>query len=146
MATASTGRVAHVHAQSHARIHVPNDRERVLRSREVLVLGSVIVNGDGDVVLLDEALDAGEGGTSGSDDHEGHPARLGVLEVSPNVVVVVFLEVDGAAPHDLEPGLLELSTSRLQLVSGRLVRQMERLDVDARHAQGPDGGDGVAPG
>ena len=82
----------------------------------MLVLGTVIVDGHGDAVALDEFLhprhDLGRGG----DDHEGHAALFGILEVELDGVVRIFLDVDGPPSDDPETGLFDLSPRPRPLV------------------------------
>jgi hypothetical protein len=49
---ARSHRMSHVHAQPHARVHVPHRIEHDLGPRKVLVLGALRVDGDLDVELL----------------------------------------------------------------------------------------------
>ncbi len=90
-----------VDAKPDPRIHVADDRQRVLWSREVLVLGAVVVDGNFDVVLLHESLDAREGLRRRRDNHQRHAAHARVFEVATHVFVGVGLQGDCAAPDDL---------------------------------------------
>ena len=68
------GRVPNIHTKTDARVHLADMRQDVLRAGEVLVFGTMIVNGYLDVVLLHEALDARERLRGGAHDHERHAA------------------------------------------------------------------------
>jgi hypothetical protein len=57
----------------------------------------VVVDGDADVIFLDEFFDAREGRGSGIAGDDGFNAgALAVFEFGADVVIIVFLEIDGS--------------------------------------------------
>ena len=83
--------MAYIDAAADAGIGSFERLENVQRRRPELVLGSVVVDGDADVVFLDELLQAGQrlrGGIAG-DDH-ADAGTLAVLELGADVGVFIL--------------------------------------------------------
>src|ERR1039457_1101102 len=135
-------RVPHVHAQAAARVHVPHRLQHGLRRRILLVFGTVIVDGNADVVLLDEALDGAKVAVRGGADDHGHAAHPGIFEVAADIVRIVLRQRDVAAAHDGEAGALEFLPSAVELFRTAAIRQVKLLDADIRRAQFFDAPDG----
>ena len=94
--------VAHVDAAAHARVHVLDGLEHVERRGPDLVFRPVVVDGDADVVLLDELFDARQScgrGVAGDDDADA--GALAVLELGADVVVFILGKVDGSGGVEL---------------------------------------------
>src|SRR5205823_13474876 len=108
--------VPDVDAQPHASVHAADVLQGVVRGREVLVLGAVVVDGDRDVILPGEPLDARQDPRVRVDRDERHAGALRVREVLLHVLVAVPLEGDHAAAHDLESGRFDLAPRRRQLL------------------------------
>ena len=97
--------VADIDAESDARIEILDGFEHVERRREELVLGPVIVDGDADVVFLDELLDPIERfrrRVAGDDDVDA--GALAVFELGADVGFVIFGKVDGSGGVELDAG------------------------------------------
>src|SRR5947207_9160069 len=122
--------VTDIDAQPHPSIHAPDVLQGVVRGREVLVLGAVVVERDLDVVLLGEALDAGQQrrcGVRGDQRHAGGPR---VREVFLHSRIAVLVELAHYTADYLEPRGLDFPSRLRQLRRGQLVRQVHRLEVD----------------
>ena len=79
--------------------------ENVQRRRPELVLGSVVVDGDADVVFLDELLQAGQRLGSGIAGHDHADAgALAILELGADIGVFIPGKVDGAGGMQLDAG------------------------------------------
>ena len=68
------------------------------------VLGAVVVDGDTDVVPLDEALEAGENFRCGRGDEHADAGAPGVVELAADVVGVVLWKGDDAGGVELDAG------------------------------------------
>jgi hypothetical protein len=88
--------VAEVDAEADARIHVLDGGEHVEGRGKVLVLGAVVVDGELDVVLLDELFQARKVLVGGRADGDGDARGLEVFELGTDVGVVVLVEGDVA--------------------------------------------------
>src|SRR3984957_16808871 len=89
--------VAYIDAAADSRVHVLDELQDVERRLPELVFGTMVVDCDPDVVLLDELLyprKTGGRGISGDDDRDAGP--LAILKFGADVVVFVLGEVDGA--------------------------------------------------
>src|SRR6266576_1094883 len=121
--------VPDVDAQSHPAIQIAHVLQGVVRGREVLVLGPVVVERDADVVLLGEALNAREqrrGGVRRDERHAGGPR---VREVFLHVRIAVLVERDHSTAHDLQTRALDVASGRGQLFRRQLVRQVHGLEI-----------------
>jgi hypothetical protein len=127
--------VTEVDAETHARIHRLHDFQNVVWRREEFVLRSMVVNGDLDVVLLGEALDARKNRRIRGRDHERHAGAFRVVEVVPHVVIGVFTEGDRAAADDAEPGGFDLLARGRELLGREIVVEVDGFEVDVRSAQ-----------
>src|SRR5438477_2190593 len=121
-----------IDAAPDARIHVLYRLQHIERRMPQLVLRSVIVDRDFDVVLLYELLYSWQSfrrGVAGDDD--GNPRSLAVFELGPDVGIFIFGEIDG-------PGSVQLDASR-GIVSQRsrlLVRIDRKMIFDVLCIQG----------
>jgi hypothetical protein len=64
-----------------------------------------------------------------SDDHHAHPAGLRVVEVAADVGIVVLSEIDDAAGHNLDTGVLELFPAVGELLGRIVIGKMKFLNA-----------------
>ena len=93
---ARTLTMADIDTASQPRIHVLHNLQHIQRRWPNLVLRAMIVNGKSDVVLLDELFDARQNlrRRVARNDHR-NPGTLGIFKLASNVLVFIFLKVDG---------------------------------------------------
>jgi hypothetical protein len=129
--------VADVDAASDAGVHVLDGFEDIERRGPLFVFGAVVVDGELDVVLLYELFDAWQDLSGGGADDDGDTGRFDVVELGTDVIVVVFIEVDGSGGGEDESGGSVLSGAGGDLVGwghGEVdVFQVEQLAVELLH-------------
>src|ERR1035441_7205835 len=96
--------VAQVDAEADARIQVLDSGEHVKGRGKVFVLGAVVVDGELDVVFLDEFFEARQVRVGGSADGDGDASGLEVFELGTDVGVVVLVEGDVAVGGENKSG------------------------------------------
>src|SRR6185437_1131222 len=78
--------MADVNATSHARVHVANRSEHIEWGREDFVFGTVVVDGDANVVLLDEFFDTRQAfGRRVSGDDDANAGAFAVFKLGLDV-------------------------------------------------------------
>jgi hypothetical protein len=101
--------VANVDAAAHARVHVLDRFEHIERGREHLVLGAVVVDGDANVVFLDEFFHARKRCRSRvAGDDDGDAGALGIFKLAADIVVFVLGKIDnsGCVQRDARGGVV----------------------------------------
>ena len=119
--------VADVDTQADARVHVAHHFQNRLRRREVLLLGTVVVDGDPHVVFLDQLLHRADVGARGDADHHGETEVPGDLEPLAEIVGVVLRQADVAGAGDLEAGGVEFGANLLEFLGSAVVGEVNAV-------------------
>ena len=135
-------RLHHIRSRAHSMAHInaaadagigPFERlENVQRRRPELILGAVVVDGDTDVVFLDELLQARQrlgGGIAGHDHADA--GALAILKLGADVGVFIPGKVDGAGgvQMDASGGVIGQSCGFSLRIGGQVVLDVFYVEI-----------------
>src|SRR6266849_2789749 len=127
---AGTSRMPDVDATPHARIHTLYRLQYIQRRMPQLIFRPVIVDGKADVVFLYEFLDSRQSFHRGvAGDNDTDICALAILELTPDVGIFVFREIDGSSGVNLDAcrGIVSQRGCSLLRIRGEMIFDVLRI-------------------